>query len=408
MRDSVFLRTRSVCDGKSLVALMHQKVGATTRRLLTTRRQVLGAIIVAFAASACPAAGITYHDLYTLGTPAGVSNLTVTGVAVGGYVSGYGSVGSEGDSNAVAWSPSTPGGVNLNTTGWGASYAFSNTGTEQIGALSTGYGAPIYGFIGAALWTGTASSAVLLNPDGYSDSYAFATDGVHQVGVAYTSLNFTAHAILWTDTATSAVDLNFGGYSNTSADGVGGNEQVGFGAVSSTNNHALLWTGTASSGVDLNPSNYTNSEALATDGVRQVGFASGTNTSGNDHAILWSATASSAVDLNPTGFTISEAQAVSANYQVGYGSGASTDNNIHALLWSGTAASAFDLQSVLPSSFTSSAAFAISGDTVYGYAKTADGGFDAIEWSVPEPAAAAPLAILTTAGMLIRRRSVPV
>ena len=121
------------------------------------------------------------------------------------------------------------------------------------------------------------------------------------------------------------------------------------------------------------------------------------------HALLWSGPGDGAVDLSPTGFTYSIAYATNGTWQVGFGTNGFEDN---ALLWSGTAQSCINLQNVLPTTFRSSDAYSISGNTVYGIATDTNGNYHAIAWtiSVPEPAS---LSLITIAGLgLLRRREI--
>jgi hypothetical protein len=160
---------------------------------------------------------------------------------------------------------------------------------------------------------------------------------------------------------------NPAGFTNAQPYAIGAGQTIG--AVNSPNEHAIIWTAPFGNIIDLNPSSITYySSGLGTDGANQVGYGGGSGTGNVSHALLWSGTAASAVDLNPTllgSFTSSYAYAVSGNQQAGYGFGAATDGNNHALLWTGTSASAVDLN---PSGAVDSEALANTNGQQAGYA----------------------------------------
>jgi hypothetical protein len=149
------------------------------------------------------------------------------------------------------------------------------------------------------------------------------------------------------------------------------------------------------------PHGFIQSDAYGVEGGQQVG-------DGDGHALLWKGSADSYVVLNPSGFTYSYAFGTDGARQVGYGYGAATSLKNHALLWNGTADGFVDLQTFLPtSSFVSSEAYSISGNTVYGYAEDTSGNFHAIAWTlpVPEPSDLALIGGLGLTGIARRRRS---
>jgi uncharacterized membrane protein len=89
------------------------------------------------------------------------------------------------------------------------------------------------------------------------------------------------------------------------------------------------------------------------------------------------------IDLQPSGFTDSCARAAHGNVQVGYGHFSGT---LHALLWKGSAKTAVDLQQYLPSTFTSSEAYAIdaAGKILGSAYTTSTAKWHAVVW-VPGP-----------------------
>jgi len=266
---------------------------------------------------------------------------------------------------------------NFYVEGW----AYGAGGALIVGTLITNDGGS-FGYPHAALWQGSAHAFTDLNPAGSCGSCApgsnaYGTDGSSIAG----SGGSPEHALLWKlAQLKTPIDLNPAGYSYSETYAVRGNVQGGYAYSSSTSsNHAMLWHGSAASAVDLTPSTVTSAYITGLGFKSEVGcgFPVGYTVT---HALLWHGTAKSAVDLHPAGFTDSCARGVSGNVQVGYGhTGA---NVFHALLWQGSASSAVDLQQFLPSSFTTSQAYAIDkAGAILGSAfSTATGSWHAVLW----------------------------
>ncbi len=338
-------------------------------------------------------AGITYTDLYTLGTPVTIQGGAYPNRNTGGQVVGVaGNIfGANAHFHAFLWSATSTNGVDLNALGFADSYASSASGQQQVGrALNYVDGGNVPNH--AMLWSGDAASVIDLHPSGLLTSAAFGVAGGQQVGSAGNDLGSTRRAILWRGSAASAIDLTPAGVDSAMANNTDGIHQVGVALNSKSNSysHALLWSGTANSAVDLHPQGFATSAANGVGGGQQVGAGAKTIDdfyAGNYHALVWNGTAASEVDLSSAGFTATFANDTNGHWQVGVGySGPDgIDGPGRALLWSGTASSLIDLQSTLPASFVSSQADTIVGDTVYGLATDASGSVHAVSWNVPEP-----------------------
>jgi hypothetical protein len=189
----------------------------------------------------------------------------------------------------------------------------------------------------ALLWSGTAESCIDLNPSGFGNSYAYGVSGSQQVGGGRgDATGDWDHALLWSGTAGSYVDLNPTGFTWSVATGVSDGHQVGYGGGWLWG-HALLWSGTADSYVDLNPpSGFVESVAYSVSGGQQVGYGVGTATGNCEHALVWSGTPESYVDLHdflPPGYIYSYAYGIdSAGNVVGAAAQAFTGVH-HAVLW---------------------------------------------------------------------------
>jgi hypothetical protein len=226
-------------------------------------------------------------------------------------------------------------------------------------AAGYGYGTSNQGE--GVVWS--TSGGVTLPPSTFTSSYAFGVGGNQAVGSGTNRQSVeVGSALLWDGLANSPVNLNPTNLNESiyisAATATNGTQQVGWGSYNATNSfftHALLWNGTASSAVDLNPTNlpgYTISQALGTDGTNQVGYGAGTVATGdvqNPYALLWNNTAASAVNLNPAGYSSSYAYAVSGNEEVGY----AWEGIDNAMVWMGNAQSAVDLNPTLPGVATS-------------------------------------------------------
>lgn len=238
-------------------------------------------------------------------------------------------------------------------------WAYGAAGTLIVGTLITNNGG-YFGYHHAALWQGSSHTFVDLNPAGSCGSCspgsnAYGTNGTYIAG----SGGSPEHALLWkVGQLKTPVDLNPAGFAYSEAYAANSTAQAGYAFSSTTNtNHAFLWHGTAASAIDLTPSNVSSAYATGLGYLSEVGC--GTPAATNvTHALLWHGTAASMVDLQPAGFTDSCARAAHGNVQVGYGHQSST-NALHALAWNGNARSAVDLQQYLPTTFTSSEAYAI-------------------------------------------------
>jgi hypothetical protein len=238
-------------------------------------------------------------------------------------------------------------------------WAYGAGGTLIVGTLITNDGG-YFGYPHAALWQGSTHTFTDLNPSGSCGSCqpgsdAYGSDGTSIAG----SGGSPEHALLWKlAQLKTPVDLNPAGFSYSEAYVVHGSTQAGYAFSSKTNSyHAFLWRGTAASAVDLTPSSVSSAYATGLGYKSEVGCGTPVGIT-MSHALLWRGTAASMVDLHPAGFTDSCARAANGNVQVGYGH-LSGSNALHALRWKGSAKTAVDLQTYLPSSFTTSEAYAI-------------------------------------------------
>ena len=356
----------------------------------------------------------SFKDLYSLSLSATtkIGPSSNAEAADGGQVVSQAiGAGTSSKDHAMLWTASSGTGVDLNPQGFSSSAAIGTDGSQQVG----------YGTIAtttknhALLWYGNALSAVDLNPAGFTLSFAYGTDGTQEVGSG-AKTGSVVQALLWRGSAASVINLNPKGFTTSVANGTNGKRQIGqgYGKATGNNDHAILWTSNAKSAVDLNPTNLAgvrSSFGLGIGGAEQVGY--GVDTQGEHEALLWHGTAASAVNLNPAKFAASFANGTNGAQQVGDGWGDATDGEEHALLWSGDAKSYVDLGALLPSGFTRSFAFSINAaGEVFGYAQTATGTYDAIEWQPaladtpsPEPGAAVFLSVGSIAILRRRRRA---
>lgn len=303
------------------------------------------------------------------------------------------------------------------------SAAYGVGGEQQVGRVQTD-------LIRATLWTGAPGTAVSLHPAGKDMSTARDSDGGRQVGyVADATFGGKAHASLWAGNAASWIDLNPAGSLESFAFAISGAEQIGHARFGSTV-HAGLWRGSADSWVDLNPQGATSSMALGGDGRRQVGKAD----LGGERAGLWNGNSESWTDLHPVGASYSVASGIDGATQVGsaqfgsvqraglwsgtaqswrdlsqpgwsssYASGVSGNTQAGVIVsagvsrasaWFGSPETWSDLHSLLPSAFTSSAAWGVwehEGTSYVVGEASADGDIEAILWigtPVPEPSGA--------------------
>ena len=261
-------------------------------------------------------------------------------------------------------------------------WAYGAGGSLIAGTLITNNGG-YFGYPHAALWQGSSYAFTDLNPSGSCGSCspgsnAYDTNGKFIAG----SGGSPRHALLWKlGKLKTPVDLNPSGFSSSEAYVVRGTVQAGYAFSISTNSyHAVLWHGSASSVVDLTPSNVSNAYATGLGYQSEVGCGTLVGMTVT-HALLWHGTAASMIDLQPSGFTDSCARAAHGNVQVGYGHASGT-KSLHALLWKGSANAAVDLQQYLPSTFTSSEAYAIdpAGDILGSAYSTSTATWHAVLW----------------------------
>jgi uncharacterized membrane protein len=309
--------------------------------------------------------------------------------------------------------------VDLHPAGYYASRAFGTDGVRQVGETVTlrGEDPEEDALRHAVLWNGTPSYLDLhpTNIPGVAQSAAYGVAGNQQVGYG---LVFSAvgperrvrHAMLWNGTP-DAVDLhptNLPGVTRSFAYGTDGVSQAGYASFTDSRVHALRWRGT-SEAVDLHPAGHesiSDSVAYAVSGEQVVGYGQGFDSPMGGtyfHALLWDGDGAP-VDLHPTALselTSSAALGTNGTRQVGYGQIGGPAGVRHALLWDGTPA-ATDLHLLLPAGFVSSEANTIdAAGNVFGTALDGAGRVHAIEWSVPEPAAAS---LLPAVGLALLRR----
>lgn len=109
----------------------------------------------------------------------------------------------------------------------------------------------------------------------------------------------------------------------------------------------------------LHPVNAVHSQANGLSATTQVGQT--TYPDLFEHAHRWSGTSASALDINPSSFKSSQAHGISGNSIVGYGKPLVSDNE-HALLWINNVST-----DIHPPTFTKSFATGISGTITVGY-----------------------------------------
>ncbi len=282
----------------------------------------------------------------------------------------------------LAWSGPSSSPVVLLPQFYAEGWAYGAGGSLIVGTLITNNGG-YFGYPHAALWQGSSHTFTDLNPAGSCGSCspgsnAYATDGTYIAG----SGGSPQHALLWKiGQLKTPVDLNPPGAAYSEAYVVHNTAQAGYFFSSATNtDHAVLWHGTAASAVDLTPSNVSSAYATALGHNSEVGCGTLVGMSVS-HALLWHGTAASVKDLQPSGFTDSCARAAHGNVQVGYGHVSGT-GALHALLWRGSAKTAVDLQQYLPTTFTSSEAYAIdpAGDILGSAYSTSTATWHALLW----------------------------
>jgi hypothetical protein len=259
----------------------------------------------------------------------------------------------------LAWSGPGSSPVVLLPQFYAEGWAYGAGGSLIVGTLITDDGG-YFGYPHAALWKGASHAFTDLNPAGNCGSCApgsnaYDTDGTFIAG----SGGSPQHALLWKlGQLTTPVDLNPTGAAYSEAYAVQGTAQAGYAFSSTTNTiHAVLWQGTAASAVDLTPSTVMTAYATGLGKQSEVGCGTPIGMTVS-HALLWHGTAASMIDLQPSGFADSCARAAHGNAEVGYGHFSGT-GALHALLWKGSAKSAVDLQQYLPTTFTSSEAYAV-------------------------------------------------
>lgn len=260
-------------------------------------------------------------------------------------------------------------------------WAYGAGGQLIVGTLITNNGG-YFGYRHAALWQGSAHTFTDLNPSGtcgscQPGSNAYGTNGGYIAG----SSGSPEHAMLWkTGQLKTPVDLNPTGFAYSEAYAVNGTMQAGYAYSNATNSaHAIAWQGTAASAVDLTPSTLSSAYAYGLGYKSEVGCGTPVGMTVT-HALLWHGTAAGMVDLQPSGFIDSCARAAHGTVQVGYGHVTATV--LHALLWKGSAKSAVDLQQSLPSTYSSSEAYAIdtAGDILGSALLTSTGTWHAVVW----------------------------
>jgi len=156
------------------------------------------------------------------------------------------------------------------------------------------------------------------------------------------------------------IDLHSAAVGNASGGfGIGDGQQVGFGGDAEV--HPYLWTGSAASAVNLSPT--APGQAWGVDGGKQVGWIN--LEIPITHAAVWSGTAASMIDINPPGRDSSAALAIHGDNIVGY---AGTEvpeigTTPHATLWQGPAHNFIDLH---PAGFYYSNAIGVSANAQVG------------------------------------------
>lgn len=282
----------------------------------------------------------------------------------------------------LAWSGPSSQPVVLLPQHYVEGWAYGAGGTLIVGTLITNDGG-YFGYPHAALWQGASRTFTDLNPSGSCGSCspgsnAYATNGTYIVGSSGSPL----HAFLWKVSALKTpVDLNPAGFAYSEAYAVSTKLQAGYAFSNATNtNHAVLWHGTAASAVDLTPSSLSSGYVTGFGTRSEVGCGTPAGMT-VPHALLWHGTAKSMKDLQPSGFTDSCARAAHGKVQVGYGHTISA-GALHALLWSGSAQTAVDLHQYLPTTFSSSEAYAIdaAGDILGSAYSTSTATWHAVLW----------------------------
>ncbi len=294
---------------------------------------------------------------YSLHPTDGSATQSIAKAVSGGQVAGELRT-SDDTPHAALWrTPKTPFPTLMDTSA-GPSGICGMSGGVQVGNRGPGM----------AFWRGEPDEYFnVVNPSGLSGGSLQAVLANKMVGYAFGGEK--DHPVIYTltgNTTKTGVDLlpdgKQAGHLYAIAGATKATLGIQAGYVEDVNvTQAALWRGSAASYVDLHPTqgNWVHSSAFAAFGGFQGGLVE--DDKRNRHAALWNGTAESFVDLHPTAEEFGDYDSfiygMTDGVQVGYLMSPSGED-ILAALWEGTAGSFFNLNSVLPSKYIASQAWA--------------------------------------------------
>lgn len=227
----------------------------------------------------------------------------------------------------------------------------------------------------AVIWKRPDGPPIDLNPNGVYCSEITSMEGGRQAGIMRPTRVDGPHPVLWSGSASSMVDLLPAGFYSGKVSALYGRSQIGYAKQTPTGEPtAAMWNGSAGSYRSLHPRGFRASGLVATSGIDMVGWgrtekvdpAAGKRYP--NHALRW--VGDQVVDLHPPQAHFSSACGTNGDVQIGTFAAPNEEPDVeHACLWRGTKQSFLNLETLLPKKYYSSAATAISGSTITGYAQ---------------------------------------